>query len=138
MEIILARPKKCRQISSNPDYMMFKPDGIPLSETEHNILGFDELEALRLSDFEGMKHEDAAKIMAISRATFGRTLEKARFTLIEAILNKKSIVITQGNNCFADNLMNNPEVIEKFVEEKKEKCQKCPKLIQYLNSIEQK
>jgi predicted DNA-binding protein (UPF0251 family) len=62
-------------------------------QLSENILEHDELEALRLADFEKLNHEDGAEQMKISRATFGRILEKARYKTVDAILNGKAIKI---------------------------------------------
>ncbi len=56
-------------------------------------LEIDELEALRLADYEGLYHEEASKRMNISRATFGRVLCSARHKVVEAILEGKALKI---------------------------------------------
>jgi predicted DNA-binding protein (UPF0251 family) len=56
-------------------------------------LSLDELEAIRLADYEGRYHEEAAKNMAVSRATFGRILSKARKKVAEAIVDGKALRI---------------------------------------------
>ena len=61
-------------------------------------MNYDELESLRLADFEKLSHEDSAAHMKISRATFGRILENARFIVSDAILNGKAIQIELLNN----------------------------------------
>lgn len=53
----------------------------------------DEVEALRLADYEGLYHEKAARKMKISRATFGRILDQARRKVAEAILKGKALRI---------------------------------------------
>jgi len=53
----------------------------------------DELEALRLADYEGLYHEEAAKQMNISRATFGRILDGARHKTAGAILHGNALKI---------------------------------------------
>jgi uncharacterized protein len=62
-------------------------------ELTESILASDELEALRLADFELMSHEEGAKQMKVSRATFGRILESARYKTADAIINSKAIKI---------------------------------------------
>jgi len=81
----MSRPKKCRCINCIPDALYFKPRGIPLVDLEEVSLNLDELEALRLADYEGLYHEEAAKQMNISRATFGRILDGARHKTAGAI-----------------------------------------------------
>jgi uncharacterized protein len=61
------------------------------------VLTVDECEALRLADLQALSHEEAATKMKISRATFGRIIEKARQTVVDAIVNGKAIRIEGGN-----------------------------------------
>ena len=63
---------------------------------EEVILEYDELESLRLADLLAYSHEHSAKEMNISRATFGRILEKARKKVADSILNGKAIRINDG------------------------------------------
>ena len=60
---------------------------------EELSLRMDELEALRLADYQGLYHADAAVRMKISRATFGRVLNEARRKVAEAILQGKALKI---------------------------------------------
>lgn len=53
----------------------------------------DEVEAIRLADYEGLYHEDAAQKMDVSRATFGRILNSARRKVADAIINGKALKI---------------------------------------------
>ncbi len=90
----MARPKKHRKISCNPSSYYFKPAGISLQSLEEVILEGDELEAIRLSDLMGLSQEDAAIKMNISRATFGRIVNKAREKVADSIINGKAIKIS--------------------------------------------
>ncbi len=60
---------------------------------EEVSLRMDEMEAIRLADYEGLYHQEAASKMKISRATFGRVLEEARRKVAEAILQGKALKI---------------------------------------------
>ena len=62
------------------------------------FLHMDEVEALRLADFEGFYHEDAALKMNVSRATFGRILDEARRKVAEALLKGKALRIETDIN----------------------------------------
>ena len=73
-----------------------KPAGVPARELEEVILGFDEAEALRLADLEGLYQEAAARSMGVSRQTFGRIIETARRKTVDAILNSKALRIDGG------------------------------------------
>ncbi|HXZ37193.1 MAG TPA: DUF134 domain-containing protein, partial [Thermodesulfobacteriota bacterium] len=74
---LMARPMKCRCVRCSPNSYYFKPRGIPLMALEEVSLRMDELEAIRLADYQGLYHEEAAAKMEISRATFGRVLNEA-------------------------------------------------------------
>ncbi len=81
----MSRPKCCRIINGTPLCSIFKPAGVPVSTLEEVVLAMDEFEAIRLADREGLYHEEAARRMNISRQTFGRTLEAARFKVARAL-----------------------------------------------------
>jgi len=68
-----------------------------MSLLEEVVLTIDEYEALRLADLENLSQEKAAEKMKISRATFGRIIEKARRTVVDALVNGKAILIGGGN-----------------------------------------
>jgi len=90
---LMARPMKCRCVRCSPNSYYFKPRGIPLMALEEVSLRMDELEAIRLADYQGLYHEEAAAKMEISRATFGRVLNEARRKVAEAILQGKALKI---------------------------------------------
>ncbi len=62
---------------------------------EEITLELDELQALKLSDFERLLQVKAAKKMKISRPTFGRILAKARIKLAKGIIEGKAIRIPE-------------------------------------------
>ncbi len=74
-----------------------------MDNLEEVILEHDELEALRLADFLALSHEAGAAKMKISRATFGRIIEKARYKIADCILNGKAIRI---NETYPENIIN--------------------------------
>lgn len=53
----------------------------------------DELESIRLADYEDLYHENAAKRMQISRQTFGRILNSARKKVAECLVKGKALKI---------------------------------------------
>lgn len=89
----MPRPRKYRRTCCNPSASYFKPRGIPMYDLEEIILEYDELESLRLADLLAYSHEESAKEMKISRATFGRILENARKKVADGLLNGKAIKI---------------------------------------------
>ena len=55
----MSRPCRCRRIRCKPDTNYFKPRGIPLDMLEEVNLTLDELEAVRLADFDGFYQENS-------------------------------------------------------------------------------
>jgi predicted DNA-binding protein (UPF0251 family) len=50
------------------------------------VISLDELESLRLADLEGLYQQQAATLMGVSRATFGRILGAAHRKVAEALV----------------------------------------------------
>lgn len=93
----MARPKKNRIVAGDPEVSYFKPRGIPLRRLEEVQLSVDEMEALRLADLENLSQEDAGQKMGVSRATFGRIVQRARHLVAEALVVGKAIRVEGGN-----------------------------------------
>ncbi len=89
----MPRPKKYRCIRCKPHATYFKPRCIPLIDLDEISITMDELEAMRLADYEGLYHEDAALRMKISRQTFGRILQEAHGKVAECLLKGKALKI---------------------------------------------
>ena len=56
-------------------------------------LSLDEIEAIRLADYEGLYQEEAAARMKISRQTLGRILNEAHRKVAEALIQGKALKI---------------------------------------------
>jgi hypothetical protein len=65
-------------------------------------LTVDEIEALRLTDLEGLYQADAAEKMNVSRQTLGRILESAHRKVADALVNGKALLIEGGTVELAD------------------------------------
>ncbi len=91
----MPRPKKMRYCREITGYNLYKPSGIPMSQLEIVDLGLDELEAMRLCDFDGWEQEEAAAAMGVSRGTVQRLLESGRKKLLDSIVHGKAL-------CFGD------------------------------------
>jgi uncharacterized protein len=61
------------------------------------LINLDELEAMRLADYEGLYHEKAALKMSVSRPTFGRILGEARRKVTTALIEGKALRIEATN-----------------------------------------
>jgi uncharacterized protein len=93
----MPRPCKFRTIGLRPGCTYFKPRAIPMTELETVELKLDQLEAVKLADFDGLYHTEAADRMNISRQTFDRILIEAHKTIADALINGKAILINGGN-----------------------------------------
>lgn len=102
----MPRPRKCRRIDSEFGISFFGPKGIPMRDLEQVVVTHDEVEALRLADLEQMYQEQAAGVMQVSRATFGRILSMARRKLSDALINGKSIVVEGGSYAVGSRVFN--------------------------------
>lgn len=91
----MVRPKKTRVVSAYPIITAFVPQGV--SVTDEVLMTVEELESIRLSDFEHLDQETAAEMMGISRHTFGRLLAKGRALVANALITGKILKIEGGN-----------------------------------------
>ncbi len=94
----MPRPKKPRFVSGYPTLTAFIPEGVPV--TGEVYLSVEELEAIRLSDFEGLDQEAAANLIEVSRQTYGRILAHARSIISEALVTGKALKIEGGDYVF--------------------------------------
>ncbi len=92
----MSRPKQFRKIGSPPLMRGFKPFGIRLIDNENVIMQYDEYEAVRLLDYEGMLQEQAAERMNVSRPTLTRIYDSARKKIALAMVEGKTILIKGG------------------------------------------
>jgi len=131
------RPQRFRWIENIPEVTRFNPDGNLTGKSELVRLTVDELEAIRLADFEGLYHDQAAKKIRVSRQTFGRIINSARQKIAEALIYGKSILIEGGEIMAmeAQGMMGAsgycicPTCEEKIAHQQGRPCQeeKCPK-----------
>jgi predicted DNA-binding protein (UPF0251 family) len=74
----------------------YKPRGVPLRLLDEIKLSIDEVEALRLADYQGMDQIKAAKAMKVSQSTFQRILTAARQKVSEGLVEGKAMRIEGG------------------------------------------
>ncbi len=103
----MPRPPKCRLVTQKPAVTYFKPRGIPLRQLDEVTLTVEGLEAIRLSDLEGLDQDQAASQMGISRQTFGRVLAEARRAVARAIVEGNGLRIEGGHYKFVENCPKN-------------------------------
>jgi predicted DNA-binding protein (UPF0251 family) len=92
----MVRPRRFRRVMFGPNVDYFKPRGINLSLLETVDLKVEELEAIRLKDYENVEQTEAAEKMNVSQPTFHRILQEARRKIAEALVNGKAIKIHGG------------------------------------------
>jgi predicted DNA-binding protein (UPF0251 family) len=83
----------------------------PLDQQPRGIvqLRFEELEALRLVDLEGMDQEQAAVTMGISRKSLWLDLKRARGKVTQALVTGMMIQIEGGSYMIRGNQTSGPE-----------------------------
>lgn len=89
----MPRPLCPRRIGHQPPSDYFKPAGVPLRDLLEVELAADEVEAIRLADFEGLYRAQAADKMGVSRQTFDRIVRRARAKVAEAIVGGHALRI---------------------------------------------
>ncbi len=98
----MPRPPKTRSVAFRPEVTYYKPAGTPLRELEEECLCVDELEALRLSDMDGLDQEACARRMNVAQSTFQRIVSSARGKVATALVTGKAIRIGGGNYEFVE------------------------------------
>ncbi len=90
----MPRPKRPRCIGAPPVVTEFSPrEGQEKGEV---VLSFEEFEAVRLIDYDGLDQGQAAGIMNVSRQTVGRILRTGRFKLTKAIVESCRLKLSGG------------------------------------------
>lgn len=84
---------KPRNITEPPISKRFGPLDLDKS-TASLVMTLDELESLRLVDYEGLMQEEAAFRMGVSRGTVWRCLTSARTKLAIMLVEAKGIIIS--------------------------------------------
>lgn len=93
----MARQKNLRKVVAPPNFNSFKPHGARATSNECVELLYEEYEAIKLTDYDLMKHDEAAKLMGISRPTFARIYESARRNIAKALVETREIKAVYGN-----------------------------------------
>ena len=101
----MSRPKNNRLVYEPPLFSEFKPVGVAAKSLQQNRLAIDEYEAVRLADYQGFSHEEAAEEMRISRSTFSRLVDTARKKIADSIVNGKVLIIEGGSIHFRNNII---------------------------------
>ena len=92
----MPRPRRIGRIFFNPSTTYFKPAGISIAHLQEIILTKEELEVVRLIDYESKSQTKVAKEMKVSQPTLSRLLTSARKKIAEALVEGKAIKIQGG------------------------------------------
>ena len=95
MQVKRGRPIKARIVRNEPKTKQFSPRG-RIGRPGHKELKFEEIEAIRLTDYMGLQQRQAAEFMGVSQQTFSRVLQSARKCLAEALINGEIIRVRGG------------------------------------------
>jgi predicted DNA-binding protein (UPF0251 family) len=93
----MPRPRKLRFVQGRPIVDAFIPNNMPPWGREEVFLTIEGLEAIRLSDFQGLDQETSSRMMNVSRQTFGRILAEARALIADALVMGKILKIEGGH-----------------------------------------
>lgn len=124
--VIMSRPRKERIVHQPPQFTSFKPMGVMRRNLQPVSLSLDEFEAIRLADYKGMDHAEAAEEMEISRSTFTRLIEKARHKISKFIIDGRGLFIEGGNIHFRGNLIKCQDCGHMFNTNFEQQLDKCP------------
>lgn len=98
----MPRIKTIRKVVNPPCIKGFKPYGSHENNPGNepvNLL-FEEYEALRLSDYDGLNHHQASVMMGVSRPTFTRIYAASLQKIAKAFVEGRQISITGGKVYF--------------------------------------
>lgn len=92
------RPMKPRLIGIRPEASRFTPSYRAQDEPARQpvVITYDELEALRLVDYQGLTQEKAAEKMMISRGTVWRCLDSARKKVATMLVEGRELIVGEG------------------------------------------
>lgn len=94
---VMPRKVTLRKVVEPPRFKGYRPYGVNVKSKESVELLYEEYEALKLADYDLMHHQEASKLMGISRATFARIYESARRKMAKALVEAKPIRSVYGN-----------------------------------------
>ncbi len=96
------RIKVLRKVSSPPLIKGFKPYGSDLKIQNKEIITllFEEYEAIKLSDYNLLNHNEASIQMGVSRPTFTRIYASALKKIAKSFVEGKQILIEGGKVYF--------------------------------------
>lgn len=85
----------CRKISFKPRAHYFKPQGIPMHHLDEVVLTKEEMESIKLKDYDNLEQIQAAEKMNTSQSTFQRILISARIKIAKALVEGSALKIEE-------------------------------------------
>jgi len=85
------RPKKPRRITG--DFQLYKVIPYPRTSAEPLFIDIDELEAIRLIDYDGLDQNSAAEQMGVSRGTVQRLYKSARKKIATMLVEGRILLL---------------------------------------------
>lgn len=122
----MPRNRKQRRMGQLPDIKGMRPFGNRHFQQEPLILALEEYEAVRLTDYLLLTHQQGAKKMHVSRSTFTRMYETARKTIAQALVEGKQLVIEGGSVQLHETRYACRTCGMQFVAEKHKNAVSCP------------
>jgi len=123
----MPRKRTPRKIVEPPKFKGFRPYGCSNGSLGGEIeLLYEEYEAIKLADYDGMSHHEACVLMGISRPTFARIYESARRKVAAALVEVKSIKSVYGNATLEGNWFKCAKCFNLFTIPSPETKMACP------------
>ncbi len=122
----MPRRRHLRKIVAPPDFKGYKPYGYHKKGDGCIDLLYEEYEAIKLTDYDLMTHEQASRLMGVSRATFARIYESARRKIAKALVLVKEIKTVYGHVYFDDHWFVCISCNSKFTIPEKQQTDNCP------------
>lgn len=92
----MPRPHTRRQVCFLPQFRQFSPEDNDQNKDSIVSITVDELEVIRLIDYENKDQNEAAEAMGVSRGTVQRLYQEARHKIAEFLICGKTLKINEG------------------------------------------
>ena len=122
----MPRKIKLRKVVAPPAFRGFRPYGTIRSDQEPVELLYEEYEALKLADYDGLKHIEASRLMGVSRPTFARIYDQARKKIAMALAESREIRTVYGNAIMDESWQLCLDCNARFTLPKKNTLSNCP------------
>jgi predicted DNA-binding protein (UPF0251 family) len=93
----MPRRRRLRKVVAPPRFKGYRPYGNREGKQEPVEIFYEEYEAIKLADYDGLNHQEASEIMGISRPTFARIYEAARRKIAAAFVEAREIITVFGH-----------------------------------------